>query len=131
MWNLCEERVYEGTTLGGSAFPDCLRHYPFEDHNPPCLDMILPFCVDVAGWLDAHADNVAAIHCKAGKGRTGLMICCLLVYLGVVGDAEEALHYFGSRRTHDNEGVTIPSQKRYDAQRGPNPQSPGLARLAC
>ena len=34
VYNLCEERVYESATLGGAENPDCLRHFPFEDHNP-------------------------------------------------------------------------------------------------
>ena len=40
-----------------------------------------PFCEDVQKFLDADDKNVVSIHCKAGKGRTGLMISCLLVYL--------------------------------------------------
>eukprot|EP00966_Prymnesium_polylepis_P128296 2967185-Prymnesium_polylepis.1 len=77
--------------------------------------MIHPFCVDVRAWLERHPDNVAAVHCKAGKGRTGLMVSCVLFHLKVARceTAEGALDYFGSVRTHDNEGVTIPSQKRY------------------
>ena len=53
------------------------------------------------------------MHCKAGKGRTGLMVSCLLVYLRVVGSADEALRFFADKRTHDGKGVTIPSQMRY------------------
>ena len=75
-YNLCSERVYEGVALGGSEYPDCVRHFPFDDHHPPCLGLIHPFCEDVAAWLNEHPDNVCAIHCKAGKGRTGAMIVC-------------------------------------------------------
>jgi len=43
------------------------------------------------------------VHCKDGKGRTGLFVCCLLLHLRVCNTAEEAL-VFGSRRTEDGKG---------------------------
>ncbi|ETO28209.1 hypothetical protein RFI_08922 [Reticulomyxa filosa] len=51
--------------------------------------------------------NIAAIHCKAGKGRTGLVICVYLVHSGHWDTAEESL------RTQNQKGVTIPSQRRW------------------
>ncbi|KAI9153386.1 hypothetical protein LWI28_010623 [Acer negundo] len=50
-------------------------------------------------------------HYKAGKGRTGLMVCAYLVYSGMA--AEEALQLYAYKRTTNNEGVSIPSQRRY------------------
>lgn len=85
--------------------------------------MIFKFCVDCWNWLNTHPKNVAAIHCKAGKGRTGVMICAYLVFEGhhkvqdgiidpgqyVSKNSHDALVYYGKIRTKDAKGVTIPS----------------------
>jgi len=90
-----------------------VARYPFDDHNPCPLDQIEPFCKDVGAWLGADPKNVAAVHCKAGKGRTGFLICCYLLYNGFSPNADHALRYFAVRRTKNAKGVTIPSQLRY------------------
>ena len=108
VYNLCSERQYDLTQF----FERCYR-FGFDDHNPSPLDMIRPFCESVGEWLNADRRHVAAVHCKAGKGRTGLMISCYLVHSGQCGSAEEALAEFSRERTKNRKGVTIPSQMRY------------------
>jgi phosphatidylinositol-3,4,5-trisphosphate 3-phosphatase/dual-specificity protein phosphatase PTEN len=74
---------------------------------------IYTFCEDVKAWLDENEENIAVIHCKAGKGRTGLMICCWLLYVGDWGTAADAMKFYAAARTLHQKGVTIPSQIRY------------------
>jgi len=64
-------------------------------------------------WLAQDDDNMVGINCKAGKGRTGLIICCYLLHSNQCSTADEALKLYGIKRTKDGKGVTIASQIRY------------------
>ena len=83
------------------------------DHNPCNVKLIFNFCLDAFLYLISNPQGVVAVHCKAGKGRTGLMICSLLLFLNSHLSAEEAIHLFDKRRTKDCKGLTIASQRRY------------------
>lgn len=108
VYNLCSERSYPS-----SFFEDRVTCFPFDDHNPPEFDMIRQFCVHAKNYLDEDSNRIVVVHCKAGKGRTGVMICALLIHMHVCSTAMSSLSLYGDQRTFDKKGVTIPSQRRY------------------
>lgn len=108
VYNLCSERKYDH-----NKFHKRVLEFPFDDHNNPSFEDLPFFCQDVASFLSADEKNVACIHCKAGKGRTGLVICIFLLYCGEWQTASEAMRYYAFARTQNQKGVTISSQIRW------------------
>ena len=50
-----------------SEFDNMVESYPMPDHYPPNFIQIEDFCRNVHEWLLMKKDNVAVVHCKAGK----------------------------------------------------------------
>ena len=75
VYNLCSERTYPLHRFGGR-----FERFPFNDHAPPPLGLLHAFCASVDTWLAKDAQNVVAVHCKAGKGRTGVAIASYFLY---------------------------------------------------
>lgn len=73
--NLTED-VYDDTPFGNRVI-----HFGFPDHTPPPFDLLLSVVIFLDLWMSQSDDNIVAVHCLAGKGRTGVIISSLLVYL--------------------------------------------------
>ena len=67
IFDLCLERSYDH-----SLFHDRVTHYKFQDHGVPTISNMFKLCNGISEWLDRHNENCVAIHCKGGKGRTGI-----------------------------------------------------------
>jgi protein-tyrosine phosphatase len=107
VYNLCSEFTYEKGTFPHQA------HYPFNDHEVPSFCTLLEFCKDLNSWLNEDKENVAAIHCKAGLGRTGLIISSYLIYSNFINHWKKAIQFFRIMRTQHGRALKNPSQQRY------------------
>jgi len=107
IWNL------SGRSYDYSKFNHQVLEFYFPDHHSPPLDLLFKILLSMDNWLSAFPGNVAVIHCKGGKGRTGTVISCFLTFKGIFEDAETALEFFGQTRSTKERGVTQVSQRRY------------------
>lgn len=94
-------------------------HHPFPDHMPPTIELMDKIVKEIDAFLREDYRNVALIHCKEGKGRSGTICCCYLLYearlKGVFLSPEEAMETFTNRRMkrYFGDGVSIRCQIRY------------------
>lgn len=115
IYNLCSEKRYDPAKFHNRVACE----YSFDDHSVIPLGSLISLIKDLMNWLNLNERNVACVHCKAGKGRSGLVLSSALLNLKkpngepIVSDSSEALQYYAEKRTLDNRGVTIPSQRRY------------------
>ena len=77
------------------------------------LSLILEFCLDVTSYLLQNPKNSIFVHCNAGKGRSGLMIICYLIFSELLENSHEAQKYYSARRSSNGHSFTLSSQKRY------------------
>lgn len=113
VYNLCSEKGYDP-----QFFHYRVERVFIDDHNVPSLEDMLKYTASVREWMSADPQNVIAIHCKGGKGRTGTMVCTWLIDSDQFESAQDSLEYFGERRTDKSQsskfqGVETPSQSRY------------------
>ncbi|CAM9328489.1 unnamed protein product [Choristocarpus tenellus] len=108
--------VYNFTSEPGRIYPaedfhGRVERFPFTDHTCPPLRTVVEFCESAKAWLDSDENNVVSLHCKAGKGRAGIMATCLMVRMG--STVEDAISTYNSRRVSDFRGLTVVNQRKW------------------
>ncbi|CAE7251907.1 TPTE2 [Symbiodinium natans] len=114
--NACPEIPYNEAAFRTGQ----VERFEVKDHRPPPLAELLRFLAVAQAWSAKCRQNVTAVHCRGGKGRTGSFCCSWLLYTKEAEDAEDALNFFALRRTDLEkkrlskvQGVETPSQVRY------------------
>lgn len=108
----------EGPGYAMEDFDNRVEYFPFPDHQPPPLTMMINIVAGIDNYLSSNPRNVAVLHCKAGKGRSGTIACAYIMYKSI---EERLLHpqevndIFTSRRMnlYFGDGISILSQRRY------------------
>ena len=115
IFNLSERKI--STSIFHERVVDC----GWPDHHSPPLDTLWTLCNTLHSWLSMDQRNVAVLHCKAGKGRTGTAIAAYLLFsdynsytTGNEPDeaARLAMSWFAEKRSTKSVGVQVPSQRR-------------------
>lgn len=102
-----------GEKYSYDVFDNNVLEYDWIDHQAPKICTLFKICEKMYEFCSKDNDNVVAVNCRAGKGRTGTVICCFLLFCGLFQDPKDALDYYSIKRFKSGEGVTQPSQKRY------------------
>jgi phosphatidylinositol-3,4,5-trisphosphate 3-phosphatase/dual-specificity protein phosphatase PTEN len=102
-----------GKKYDNSKFENRVLEYEWVDHHAPPLKILFSICQEIHNFFADKEENVIAVNCMAGKGRTGTIICCYLLFCGRFEKADDAFDYYSKKRFSKGDGVTQPSQKRY------------------
>ena len=73
-------------------------------------------CASIDAWLRADAANVVAVHCRTGRGRSAVLLCCLLAWRAARGARHsplDCLSVLAQLRGEDENVLTLPSHRRY------------------
>jgi len=111
--DLCEERTYSHR-----YFHYNVLRSTFADHSVPALGQFVSGILHKCHlFLREDPDNVVAIHCKGGKGRTGL-VAVALMSITKREKFMELLQHFAQMRTDGTmsgkqQEIKHASQKRY------------------
>ena len=105
IYNMCNDDFVNTKTLSLAEGKIKLAYFPFMDHHPGPVAKILKLVLDAMLYLASDPDSMIAVHCKAGKGRTGLAIGAYLIFNQAVDHAHQAVQLFNQRRTTDGKGL--------------------------
>ena len=121
VWNL------SGTSYDEQAFGGRVVSLRFSGHLCPPLLMLVEACLSIQAWLSADPANIVAVHCRTGRGRSAVLLCCMLAWRQSGGLSRalsspggggprsplDWLSHLAQVRGQDENVLTLPSHRRY------------------
>ncbi|ANB13360.1 Tep1p [Sugiyamaella lignohabitans] len=116
-WRIYNLRSETDGDYKDSEFDGKVSRFPFLDHGPPPFDLIPAIIRSIQDFLDSDPKNVAVIHCRGGKGRSGTIACAYMMRMQNLS-RDQAIEVFTAARMPSIRGigfrgVSIESQRRY------------------
>ncbi|XP_074785665.1 tensin-2 isoform X2 [Athene noctua] len=92
-----------------------VQDFGWPDLHAPPLDKLCSICKAIEGWLRAHPQHVAVLHCKGSKGKTGVIVAAYMHYSKVSASADQALGTLSMRKFCEEKVAAAlqPSQRRW------------------
>lgn len=71
---------------------------PCQYSRAPTLDTVFSLCRSIKSWCDLSEKHRVLVHCPPGQGHTGIVIACLLKYIGAFRHAAHAYDFYCNKR---------------------------------
>ncbi|OHS97921.1 hypothetical protein TRFO_35757 [Tritrichomonas foetus] len=94
-------------------FEDKVIYLPFPDHCSPRISYFDQACEALSKIFKDDPQCTVFVHCKAGRGRSGTVICAYQIYSRAVKKVKEAIDMVDLKRSPKKISITIPSQLRF------------------
>jgi protein-tyrosine phosphatase len=94
-------------------FDNQVLFLPCPDHCAPRLSYFLSITGSMVEIRDRDPDVVFFVHCKAGRGRSGMILVAYDLRIGYISSASEGILTVNAKRSPDGIGISIPSQSRF------------------
>ena len=105
-----------------------VSHYPFPDHQPLTITMMKNFVEEIEKFLESER-NVAVLHCKAGKGRSGMMACAYLLSKTLENDGRDINKMPSSVRIMSSKDILEQPESLEDTRRSEQLNSPDTNKI--
>ena len=98
MLDLTMYEVFWWNQRSSAQLPNPLVSFSFDIYYTPILETIFALCHSIKSWYDLNEKNLTLIHCPVGQANTGIVIACLLKYIGAFEHAAHAYDFYCSKR---------------------------------
>lgn len=80
---------------------------PCQYTRAPLLETVFSLCQSIKSWYDINERNLTIVHCPTGQPSTGIVIACLLKYIGAFEHAAHAYDFYCSKRLKGDPAHTL------------------------